>query len=120
MKAGPIDEQTRSTVALIAADPIHEDDRAKVTRAIVECALAREDRLADPNEWRPRLLDAHGVNVVHPNVIGATVTALKAAGVLVWEDKPDRWVITTGSTSRNNGKPARVYRLARVPEEASR
>jgi len=116
--ATAIDEHTRSVLALMDIDPIHATDRTTVIRAIVETALAREDRLADPNEWRPRLLDEHGVSVVHPNVIGATVASLRAAAVLVWDELPERWVITSGSTSGNNGKPARVYRLAQLPDEA--
>jgi hypothetical protein len=115
--AAAIDAHTRSVLALMDIDPIHHGDRLTVIQAIVETALAREDRLADPNEWRPQLLDERGDCRVHPNVIGATVASLRAAGVLVWDELPERWVITTGSTSGNNGKPARVYRLAQLPDE---
>ncbi|GAB3888989.1 hypothetical protein [Terrabacter terrigena] len=117
-QAAAIDDHTRSVLALMDIDPIHASDRLTVIRAVVETALAREDRLADPNEWRPKLLDGDGVSTVHPNTIGATVASLRAAGVLVWDELPERWVITTGSTSGNNGKPARVYRLAQLPDEA--
>ena len=115
--ATAIDERTRSLLALMDLDPVHATDRAKVIRAIVETALARDDRLVNPNEWRPLLRDEHGQSTVHPNVVGATVAALKAVGVLVNPEAGQSWTPTEGSTTGNNGKPARVYRLAQLPEE---
>jgi len=101
--AGPVDADTASRLDLIDADPLHSDDRATVIDAVRTTALAHGG-LVDPNNLRPLLYNQHGC-VVAPGCIGATIHALKRAGVLSFAG----WVETTGSTSGNNGKQARAY-----------
>lgn len=100
--SAPVDTQTADTLSLMTLDPSHRTDRQIILDAI-ETVAARNGGEVDPNELRG---EVHGL--VQPNVIGATVYALKCAGRLV---PTGEWVITTNSTSGNGGKPARKYRL---------
>ena len=102
----PVDARTASLLALIHGDPVHAADRARVVDAIVETAGANYG-LVDPNVLRLRLQDADGDSLVYPAVVGAVVAALRHRGVL----KPAGWVVTTGSQSGNNGRPAMSYWL---------
>ena len=102
--AEPVDAQTASLLETVATDRVHEDDSAAVESAIRRVAAENAGRV-DMNLVRPLLRNEHG-STVTPQVIGATVNALKRAGHLV----DDGWVVTTGSTSGNNGRPARAYR----------
>ena len=103
--SAPVDWQTASLLDLIDADRIHADDKATVIAAIE--ATARDNAgLVDPNELRRRLYNEHGC-IVTPNVIGTTVRNLARSGRLVFS----HWVVTEGSTSGNNGRPAKAYRL---------
>ena len=104
--SAPVDAHTASLLDLIDADRIHADDKATVIAAI-EATAAEADGLVDPNALRRRLYNAHGC-IVHPNVIGTTVRNLARSGRLVFS----HWVVTEGSTSGNDGRPARAYRLA--------
>lgn len=98
----PVDQQTADTLALMRLDPSHRTDRQIVADAI-ETVAARNGGDVDPNELRA---EVHGL--VQPNVIGATIQGLAKRGHLI----PTGWTVTTGSTSGNNGRPARTYRLA--------
>lgn len=91
-------------LALIAGDVVHQRDRA----AIVDAIRASVDHTGRTcgNAWRP-LIPAW----VYPKVIGATVHALVAAGVLV----QDGWVISNDTRGRNSGRPTRVYRWRGAP-----
>ena len=98
----PVDERTAATLDAVATDRIHEDDRAVVERVIREVARDHGDRI-DPNVLRARL--AAEPRAPYPAVIGATIAAMKRRGELVH----DGWVVTEGSTSGNNGRPAAQY-----------
>ena len=102
----PVDPRTAALLDLIAGDPIHESDRDIVEEGVREVARLFDGEV-DPNVLREWLRDEHGNCVVYPAVIGATVNAMKRRGDLI----EDGWVITEGSTTGNNGKPARRYRL---------
>lgn len=93
---------------LIAGDPLHARDRAKVIRAIVAEA-AGHGGLVDPNRLRSRLADEHGVPTVYPRVVGAVVSALAQRRKL----EPAGWVTSTDRHGKNAGRPARVWRLRR-------
>ena len=101
----PVDPRTAALLDLIAGDPRHEDDRAEIVRAILETARENAGRV-DPNVLRAKLTNEWG-STVYPACIGATVNALARRGVLRF----DRWVITEGSETGNNGRPARSYTL---------
>jgi hypothetical protein len=103
--SAPVDAATADLLDLIASDRLHADDSATVVAAI-RATAAEHAGVVDPNRVRALLRNEHG-SVVTPQVIGATYQALAKAGVLV----ADGWVITEGSTSGNNGRPARRYRL---------
>ena len=108
--AAPVDAPTASLLDLIDGDPIHATDRATVIEGILDVA-AHNGGAIDPNTLRLWLTDEAGECIVYPPVIGATVYALRRAGVLVQTG----WTVTTGSRSGNGGRPARCYRLARTP-----
>lgn len=106
LPATGVDAKTASLLQLVAGDHIHAADRRKIAHAIVAEANSNAGRV-DPNRLRARLTDEHGNLIVYPRVIGATVQALTVKGAL----SPVGWVTCSGSTSGNNGKPQRVYRL---------
>lgn len=106
LPSAPVDERTASLLALVAGDPVHADDRRRVLEAIQRTARDDMSDRVDPNKVRYLLTDAHGNSTVYPAVVGAVVQALARRGVLT----PDGWVVTTGSRSGNNGRPARRYR----------
>lgn len=97
--SAPVDQQTADTLGLIAGDRVHRTDRQIITDAI-ETVAARSGGDVDPNELRAEI-----TGLVYPNVIGATVSALVKQGRL----KHSGWVVTTGSQSRNSGRPAKTY-----------
>lgn len=99
--SAPIDAQTQDTLDLLTLDPSKRTDRDIITAAI-ETVAARNGGDVDPNELR---VEVHGL--VQPNLIGSTVNALARSGRLVVTG----WAITTNSTTGNNGKPSRKYRL---------
>lgn len=98
--SAPVDQQTADTLALMNLDLVHRTDREIILDAI-ETVAARHGGTVDPNELR-RLVSGR----VQPNVIGATIQGLAKQGYLV----PHGFTITTGSTSGNDGRPARVWR----------
>ena len=98
--SAPADAQTQDTLDLLTLDPSKRTDRDIITAAI-ETVAARNGGDVDPNELRA---EVHGL--VQPNLIGSTVNALARSGRLVHSG----WVITRGSTSRNDGRPARTWR----------
>lgn len=98
--SAPIDQPTADTLELMTLDPSHRTDRDIITAAI-ETVAARNGGDVDPNELRA---EVHGR--VDPHAIGATVNALARSGRLVHSG----WVITSGSTSGNDGRPARRWR----------
>lgn len=99
--SGRIDSATESILELVAGDPLHEDDRAAVVRAILAAAAADNGRV-DPNQVRKLIPDN-----VYPRVTGAVYQSLAKKGVLV----VDGWTVSEDTTGRNTGKPCRVYRL---------
>lgn len=111
---GRVDTATASLLDLMGIDPVHDTDRAIITKAVLETALADEG-VVDLNAVRARLIGPSGEYLVHPPSVGATVYALKRRGVLL---DTGRTSVTTGSPHGNNGKPQRVYRLdaARIPD----
>ena len=100
--SAPIDAETADTLRLLNIDPSHRTDRQIILDAI-ETVAARNGGDVDPNELR-----AEVSGQVEPHTIGATIYALKCAKRLI----PTGWTVTTGSTTGNNGKPCRTYRLA--------
>lgn len=98
--SAPVDGDTEGTLALMRLDPRHNTDR-DIILAAVEMVADANDRIVDPNELR-RLVTGR----VQPNVIGAVVQELARRGHL----EPDGFTITEGSSSGNNGRPARVWR----------
>lgn len=110
LPSGPVDDYTRSILELIDGDPIHEDDRAAIVRAIFDAADAADGEI-DPNIVRP-----HIPTWVQPRVVGATYNALATRGVIAWTGE---WVTSDDSRGRNSGKPARLYRLVtKAPNQA--
>ena len=109
--SAPVDAQTASLLALIAADRIHADDCRTVVEGITEvCRM--NDGVMDPNMLRFWLRDEeHGECIVYPPTIGATICTLARAGWL----EPIGWVVTEGSLTGNDGKQARTYILRSSP-----
>jgi hypothetical protein len=109
--SAPVDSTTASLLALIGADRIHARDCQTVIEGVLEtCRM--NDGLMDPNMLRAWLFDEEtGQCIVHPPTIGATIAALRHAGVL----EPVGYVPTERSLSRNNGRPARTYVLRHAP-----
>lgn len=103
--SAPVDDDTASLLALIAGDPIHEADRARVVQAIRDTARDHGGQV-DPNVVRRRLTCAHGLTV-YPRVIGAVYNALARSGRLV----VDGWIVSSDVAGKNAGKPCRRYRL---------
>ena len=99
--SAPIDQPTADTLAPIDSDLVHRTDRQIIVAAI-ETVAARNGGDVDPNELRAEI-----TGQVEPHTIGATLYALKCAKRLI----PTGWTVTTGSTTGNNGKPCRTYRL---------
>ncbi|OXM73073.1 MULTISPECIES: hypothetical protein [Amycolatopsis] len=99
--SAPVDADTESILQLVAGDPLHEDDRAAVVRAILAAAAADGGRV-DPNAVRKLIPDN-----VYPRVIGATYLTLAKKGLLV----VDGWTVSEDRAGRNTGKPCRLYRL---------
>lgn len=95
-----IDPTTADTLSLMQIDPVHRTDRDIILDAI-ETVAARNGGTVDPNELRGRL---HGL--VYPKTIGATINGLAKQGRL----EPAGWTVTKGSTTGNNGRPARCWR----------
>jgi hypothetical protein len=98
-----MDPDTAAILDLIAGDPIHARDREAVVDAIR--ASVRPDGTVSGNDWRSRV-----PAWVYPRVVGATVHALTARGVLV---PTGEWRISDDTAGRNGGKPVRVYRWMR-------
>ncbi|MDO8308589.1 MAG: hypothetical protein Q7V58_09590 [Actinomycetota bacterium] len=92
------DPEKDAILALIAGDVVHQRDR----EAIVDAIRASVDYTGrtSGNTWRPLI-----PTWVYPKVIGATVHALVAAGVLV----QDGWLISNDVRGRNAGRPCRQY-----------
>lgn len=101
-----VDEKTADLLQLMSGDPIHAGDRRRITHAIVADANANAGKV-DLNRVRARLTDPAGNLTVYPRVVGATIQTLTRRGAL----RPMGWVTCNGSTSGNNGKPQRAYRL---------
>lgn len=102
----PVDPRTAALLALIAGDPRHAAHRATVVQAILDTA-AEAGGLVSANQYRVKLTNALGHYTVTPCVVGATVLALRRAGVLEFID----YIPTEGSRSGNSGRPTPLYRL---------
>ena len=101
--SAPVDQPTADALDLLNFDPTHRTDR-QIICDVIETVAARGGGDVDPNVLRSELTGR-----VQPNVIGATVHSLARSGHLV----ATGWTVTTGSTSRNSGKPCRTYRLVK-------
>lgn len=107
LPASSVDDKTRALLDLMAGDPLHATDRRKIAQAIVAEANSNGGRV-DPNRLRARLTNpATNELDVYPRMVGSVVGHLARKGAL----SPVGWTQCTGSTSGNNGKPQRVYRL---------
>jgi len=97
--------------ALLVLDPRNIDHVTAVATVIVHDALGDPFRETTANRWRA-LLPAW----VRPQVVGATVQRMLAAGLLA---PTGRYVRSTDRAGKNGGKPQPVYRLdlpSDVPE----
>lgn len=103
--SAPVDDATQDTLNLLGVDPTHRTDRDIVEDA-VEALAADRGGMIDPNELRERLKGDDGRPRVASPTIGSAINAMARAGVIT----PDGWVITTGSPTGNNGRPARRWR----------
>ena len=100
--SSPADGETAATVAaLLTAEPRNEAQILAIVTVIVRDALADPFRETTANRWRA-LLPAW----VRPQLVGATVNRLRAAGLLV---STGRYVRSTDSVGRNVGKLQPVY-----------
>lgn len=109
----PAGVEVAAICALLRGDPLHRRDRERIVAAVVE--EAREhDGFVDPNRVRARLTygDTQEL-VVNPRVVGAVYQGLGKTGVLEFAG----YIDSTDTSGRNAGKPARSYRLTRLPEE---
>lgn len=97
----PVDDATQDTLNLLAIDPTHRTDRQIILDAI-EMVADEHGGVVDPNDLR-RLIAGR----VQPNVIGATINGLAKQGRL---EPTGHFVITKGSASGNDGRPARTWR----------
>ncbi|MBM7771209.1 hypothetical protein JOD54_001413 [Actinokineospora baliensis] len=97
-----------SVAALLVLDPRNTDHVEAVTTVIVCDALGDPWRETTANRWRALL-----PTWIRPQVIGATVQRMSAAGVLV---HTGRWVRSTDTAGGNGGKPQPVYRVS-IPGE---
>lgn len=97
--SAPVDQPTADALALINMDLVHRTDRDLILDAIQ--AVADPEGLINPNRLRQEL---HGR--VYPKTIGATIQGLAKQGHI----EPAGWTVTQGSTTGNNGRPARVWR----------
>jgi hypothetical protein len=112
----PSTTEVQAIVDLLNGDPLHDTDRARIVDAIVTDAH-EHDGVVDPNRVRARLtrVNADGSTdlVVYPRVIGAVYQGLTKAGALEFAG----WIDSTDTRGGNAGRPARSYRLTRLPEE---
>jgi len=112
--AGP---EVDAICALLLGDPMHARDRERIVTALVEDAR-RHDGHVDPNRVRVSLTrenaDGSADLVVFPRLLGATYQALAKKGVL----ELTGWTTSTDTRGRNVGRPARSYRLTRLPEDS--
>lgn len=112
---GPAGPAVAAICELLNGDPLHARDRERTITAIVADA-SEHDGLVDPNRVRARLThtNADGSTdlVVYPRVLSAVYQGLAAKGVIEFAG----WIDSTDARGRNNGKPARSYRLTRTLE----
>ncbi|WP_158885037.1 hypothetical protein [Amycolatopsis anabasis] len=102
--AGADSGETAATVAaLLTADPLHEAQVLAIVNVILRDALTDPFRETTANRWRPLLPPW-----VQPQLIGATVNRLRAAGLLV---TTGRYVRSTDTAGRNGGKLQPIYAL---------
>ncbi|GAA4527524.1 hypothetical protein [Amycolatopsis samaneae] len=97
------DETAATIAALLTSEPRNESEVLTILAVIIGDALADPFRETTANRWRP-LLPAW----VQPQLIGATVTRLRAAGLLV---TTGRYARCTDTRGRNGGKPQPIYCL---------
>lgn len=100
--SAPVDADTADTLALMRLDPRHNTDR-QIILAAIDMVADENDGVVDPNKLRLLVTGR-----VQPNAIGAIVQGLAKQGYL----EPHGFTVTTGSTSHNNGRPCRVWRVA--------
>lgn len=107
--SAPLDAERAAILDLIAGDPLHAGDRAKIVTAILKVGRADGGRV-DPNAVRA-LLTYEGTCelTVLPQLVGPTYRLLCNRGVLV----RDNYVLNLDRHGGNYGKHARSYRLIR-------
>lgn len=103
--SAPVDDATQDTLDLLRIDPAHRTDRDVVEYAVEKVAY-EHGGVIDPNVLRERLKGDDGRPRVASPVVGSVINALARAGRI----KANGWVITTGSPTGNNGRPARCWR----------
>jgi hypothetical protein len=108
----PISEDVTAVLDVLNTDPALADDRRAVVTAILTEARAQA-RFVDPNRVRVRLAGPDGRPALkRPQVVGAVYARLVHVGVLAF----DGWIENTDKASGNAGRPARAYRLVRIPD----
>jgi hypothetical protein len=90
--------------ALLVLDPRNTDHARVVATVIVRDALGHPVRETTANRWRGSL-----PSWVRPQVVGATVQRMVAAGLPV---PTGRYAPCTDRAAKNRGKPQPVYTLA--------
>ena len=90
LPSGSVDDDTLAILRLIEGDPLHDQDRTLVVRAIVEEGRSAHG-MVDPNKVRERINHA-----VLPQVVGLAVAG---------------WTTNLDKAGRNSGKPCRTYWL---------
>ena len=97
--------RTADLLDLIAGDPLHADDRARIVAAILADADTHHGTV-DPNRVREALAGEHGLTL-YPRVLSAVYSSLCHKGVLV----RDGMTTNTDTAGGNAGKYLRTYRL---------
>ncbi|WP_410673788.1 hypothetical protein [Amycolatopsis sp. cmx-4-68] len=96
--------ETAATVAaLLTSEPRNDAQVLAIVSVVVGDALADPLRETTANRWRPLL-----PTWVQPQLVGATVNRLRAAGLLV---TTGRYARSTDTAGRNGGKLQPVYAL---------
>ena len=94
-------------LALIDADPIHADDRARIQAAILADGKAHAGRV-NANRVRRTLTNNGGHLDVYPRTIGPTYHGMVRRGLLRTLGYLD---VNDDEAGRNKGKPLMAYEL---------
>lgn len=103
------DDLVAGVAALQVLDPRNTDHVTAVATVIVRDALGDPLRETTANRWRGLL-----PSWVRPQIVGATVQRMVAAGLLV---ATGRYVHCTDRAAKNRGKPQPIYTLVLPTEQ---